>query len=165
MVWSTAQSALYKAVDDYNSCNFGEKKSSKKYCENTPKKCTENPCKDRSDFAKKSSRNSCDNSKLNLRENCHNNSPNFDKKSIDNCRKIHRNFEENLCEKNDKKHEKASSFDAKIDCKRLQNGDFFGVSALFSDRDFVLLAGLIIILMNENVDKKLIFALIFVMLG
>ena len=40
-----------------------------------------------------------------------------------------------------------------------------GIEALLQDKDFVLLAGLILLLMHEKADSKLILALAFVLFG
>lgn len=40
-----------------------------------------------------------------------------------------------------------------------------GIEALLQDRDFVLLAGLTLLLMHEKADSKLIMALAFVLFG
>lgn len=153
MVWSTAQSALYKAVDRFNTSCLGNENS----CNNTPPKNIENCPKNSPNFAG----NSCEKSS----ENCSKNSSNFTG-----------NFGENSSE-NCKKGEKSFNFAKKNDCKRLQNDPKFtakdcknGIFANsppqpFADKDFILLAGLIFILMNENADKKLILALVFVLLG
>lgn len=86
---------------------------------------------------------------------------------------------ENSAEKNDEKHyEKRGVSENKIGCdgmekhfcrgcsemreKKLPSDPF---SRLLSDKDMLLIAGLIFILMHENADKKLIIALAFVLLG
>ena len=210
MVWSTAQSALYKAVDRFNTSSLGNENS----CNNTPEKSIENCSKNSPNFAE----NYCENSGKNCRENSPNFAENFCENSRDNCRENAPNFAENFCEnlrencsksssnfvgnycensgencanfaenfcensgekasENCKKSEKSSDFAEKIGCKRLQNdpkftakdcknGNFANfLSQPFADKDFILLAGLIFILMNENADKKLILALVFVLLG
>ena len=126
MVWNSTQSALYKAVDDFNSsanqceniCENYTEKIPQKFIENNPEKC-----------AQKS------------RENCTEKCTDFEGKK---CEKNARNFCEN-------------------DCKNCPKNDV--VSRLFSDRDFLLVAGLILILMNEKADFKLILALAIVLLG
>lgn len=107
MVWSTAQSALYKAVDDYNS----RENKSENYTENRPQKEPE----------------------------------------------IHA---ENCSENSSKKYTENSS---KKCCQNCPKIDPF--SRIFSDRDLMLIAGLILILLNEKADQKLIFALLFVLLS
>ncbi len=107
MVWSTAQSALYKAVDDFNS----RENESGKYAE----KC---PQKEPGFYAGNSSKKYGENSS---------------KKRVQSCPKN--------CPKNDP------------------------FSRIFSDRDLILIAGLILILLNEKADQKLIFALLFVLLS
>lgn len=195
MVWSTAQSALYKAVDRFNTSSLGNENS----CNNTPEKSIENCSKNSPNFAEnycensgencpKSSSNFAENFCKNSGENCSKSSSNFVgnycENSRENCPKNCANFAENYCEKsgekaseNCKKSEKSSDFAEKIGCKRLQNdpkftakdcknGNFANfLSQPFADKDFILLAGLIFILMNENADKKLILALVFVLLG
>ena len=126
MVWNSTQSALYKAVDDFNSnanqreniCEKYTEKMPQKFSENNPEKC-----------AQKS------------RENCTEKCTDFEGKK---CEKNARNFCENAC-------------------KNCPKNDAF--SGLFSDRDFLLVAGLILILMNEKADFKLILALAIVLLG
>lgn len=111
MVWNTAQSALYKTVDDFNS----RENMSGKYAENCAQKEPEihgEKCGDKS--SKKYSEN-------------------ISKKYCQNCPKS--------CPKNDP------------------------FSRIFSDRDLMLIAGLILILLNEKADQKLIFALLFVLLS
>lgn len=111
MVWNTAQSALYKAVDDFNS----RENQSGKYGENCPQK--------EPDF----------HTQKNNENESKNYSRNSSKKYSQNCPKS--------CQKNDP------------------------FSRIFSDRDFMLIAGLILILLNEKADQKLIFALLFVLLS
>lgn len=202
MVWSTAQSALYKAVDDYNSRGINVKN----YRENTSENCAEN-CNDfREKMPEKSHENCSDNSdnfRRKIPENCFDNSDdfadNFDNLSSknlseksgnfrekfsqspnENCSKNPRNFSENSayfhCE-NSKKCGKTSETAEKNGCKRLQNDANFtakdcknGIFASFAsqpfaDKDFIILAGLIFILMSEKADSKLILALVFVLLG
>lgn len=236
MVWSTAQSALYKAVDDYNSRGINVKN----YRENTSENCAENcnnfrekmpeksreNCSDNSDIFReklcgnnlKNSDDFADNSGGFSRENCIRNSDNFRRKipenrfdnsddfadnfdnlssknlseksgnfrdkfsqsPNENCSKNPRNFSENSgyfhCE-NGKKCGKTSETAEKNGCKRLQNDANFtakdcknGIFASFAsqpfaDKDFIILAGLIFILMSEKADSKLILALVFVLLG
>ena len=129
MVWSTAQSALYKAVDDYNS----------------GVKCGEN-------YRKNIAENNCEKYPKNTSEKC----GNFERK---NCEK----YGEKCSEKNDCKN---LQNDAKFTAKNCKNGIFANsLSQPFADKDFILLAGLIFILMNEKADSKLILALVFVLLG
>lgn len=202
MVWSTAQSALYKAVDDYNSRGINVKN----YRENTSENCAENcnnfrekmpeksreNCSDNSDIFReklcgnnlKNSDDFADNSGGFSRENCIRNSDNFREKFSqspnENCSKNPRNFSENSgyfhCE-NGKKCGKTSETAEKNGCKRLKNDANFtakdcknGIFASFAsqpfaDKDFIILAGLIFILMSEKADTKLILALVFVLLG
>ncbi len=109
MVWSSTQSALYKAVDDFNSCEI----RSEKYREKRGEK-----------FAEKSPEKRCEK----CGENLHGN---FGK----NTRNTQANF--------------------------LRNDP---VSKIFSDRDMLLIAGLILILISEKADTELIMALAFVLL-
>lgn len=202
MVWSTAQSALYKAVDDYNSRGINVKN----YRENTSENCAENcndfrekmpeksreNCSDNSDnFRRKIPENRFDNfddfadnfdnlSSKNLSEKSGNFREKFSQSPNENCSKNPRNFSENSgcfhCE-NGKKCGKTSETAEKNGCKRLQNDANFtakdcknGIFASFAsqpfaDKDFIILAGLIFILMSEKADTKLILALVFVLLG
>ncbi|HCF83220.1 MAG TPA: hypothetical protein DER68_04590, partial [Ruminococcaceae bacterium] len=159
--------------------------------ENSSENCSKNSHNFAGNFCEKSSENcpkkspnfavnSCENSS----ENCPKNSPNFAVNYCENSSENHPknssnftgNFGENSSE-NCKKGEKSFNFAKKNDCKRLQNDPKFtakdcknGIFANsppqpFADKDFILLAGLIFILMNENADKKLILALVFVLLG
>lgn len=48
---------------------------------------------------------------------------------------------------------------------RADNAPSDPISRILSDRDMLLIAGLIFILMRENADKKLILALAIVLLG
>lgn len=176
MVWSTAQSALYKAVDDFNSHGINAEKS----CENTSEKRSENSKNFREKtcekLREKCSKNPCDfddNSDEFLRENCSENPSNFHEKT---CEKSCKNLGNFHCE-NGKKCGKSPDYAEKNDCKRLQNDAKFtakdcknGVFASsashpFADKDFIILAGLIFILMSEKADSKLILALVFVLLG
>lgn len=202
MVWSTAQSALYKAVDNYNSRGINVKN----YRENTSENCAENcndfrekmpeksreNCSDNSDiFRRKIPENRFDNfddfadnfdnlSSKNLSEKSGNFREKFSQSPNENCSKNPRNFSENSgcfhCE-NGKKCGKTSETAEKNGCKRLQNDANFtakdcknGIFASFAfqpfaDKDFIILAGLIFILMSEKADTKLILALVFVLLG
>ena len=202
MVWSTAQSALYKAVDRFNTSCLGNENS----CNITPNNCRENTpyfagnsCENCSKKIPNFAVNSCEKSSENCSKNSSNFTGNFGEKSSENCPKNSPNFAVNSCEnssenhpknssnftgnfgenssENCKKGEKSCDFAKKNDCKRLQNDPKFtakdcknGIFANsppqpFADKDFILLAGLIFILMNENADKKLILALVFVLLG
>lgn len=195
MVWSTAQSALYKAVDDYNSRGINVKN----YRENTSENCAEKCNNFREKMPEKSrencSKNPCDfdaNSDEFSHENCSKNPSNFDDNSDEfsreNRSKNPCNYHEKACEKscknlgyfhceNGKKCGKTSETAEKNGCKRLQNDANFtakdcknGIFASFAsqpfaDKDFIILAGLIFILMSEKADTKLILALVFVLLG
>lgn len=122
MVWSSTQSALYKAVDDFNSGNFS--------CEKREEKFTENSCGKIAD---------------NLREN---HTENSGKKRC-----------ENSCEKCCKK----CGYFSENSHKNCQKTD--PVSRILSDKDMLLIAGLIFILINEKADSNLILALLIVLLG
>ena len=74
MVWSTAQSALYKAVDDYNSRGINVKN----YRENTLENCTENCNNFREKMPEKSRENCSDNSNIFREKLCGNNLKNSD---------------------------------------------------------------------------------------
>ncbi|MGN0669867.1 MAG: hypothetical protein ACI4JZ_04895 [Oscillospiraceae bacterium] len=152
MVWNSTQSALYKAVDDYNSRVISGENCREKYIEKTPEKCTE-----------KVPEKCC--------ENCSKNDVNFDQKFGENCECISREKNAEKCSK------KFANFKEKIDencaekcpkftenfCKNCPKNDTF--SRLFSDKDFLLVAGLILVLLNEKADLKLILALAIVLLG
>lgn len=176
MVWSTAQSALYKAVDDFNSSGTSSENSrkiisekrfenSKYFREKMPEKSRENCSKNPCDFDANSDEFSC--------ENCSKNPCNYHEKA---CEKSCKNSAYFHCE-NGKKCGKTSETAEKNGCKRLQNdanftakdcknGIFTGSSYQpFADKDFIILAGLIFILMSEKADTKLILALVFVLLG
>lgn len=202
MVWSTAQTALYKAVDDYNSRGINVKncrenasgncaENCNNFREKMPEKSREN-CSDNSDIFReklcgnhlKNSGDFADNfdnlSSKNLSEKSGNFRQKFSQSPNENCSKSPRNFSENSgyfhCE-NGKKCGKTSETAEKNGCKRLQNDANFtakdcknGIFASFesqpfADKDFIILAGLIFILMSEKADTKLILALIFVLLG
>lgn len=114
MVYNSSQSALYKAVDRYNSSDFEDVFRSKKCVE---KKIGE-PCqKNTSESAKNGVR--CEK-----------------KIRCDNCPKNRA-----YCKPSDP------------------------ISKIMSDKDMLLIAGLILILINENADKTLILALAIVLLG
>lgn len=141
MVWNSTQSALYKAVDDYNSSVISGENCRENYTEKIPEKhlekCTE-----------KVPEKCC--------ENCSKNDVNFEQKIGENCTK-------KFCEKSSENcTEKCPKFTENF-CKNCPKNDVF--SSLFSDRDFLLVAGLILILMNEKADFKLILALAVVFLG
>lgn len=219
MVWSTAQSALYKAVDDFNSginraekchentaencfekhpencdkkCGNYEQKKCDNFGEKNARKCPEKYGENCSDFEQKNAEKCSENCRDFERKNCDNFSENNAQKHPDNfCEKTQENqsekyrenrsknprfFSENICD-DCQKRQKSRDFAEKTDCKNLQNDAKFtakdcknGIfanspSQLFADKDFILLAGLIFILMNEKADSKLILALVFVLLG
>ena len=156
MVWSTAQSALYKAVDDYNSgvkCGENYRKNiaennCEKYPKNTSEKC--------GNFERKNCGNFKENCAEKYPENSRENCGNFERKNCE-------NYGEKCSEKNDCKN---LQNDAKFTAKNCKTGIFANsISQPFADKDFILLAGLIFILMNEKADSKLILALVFVLLG
>lgn len=129
MVWNSTQSALYKAVDDYNSTVISGGNCRKKLSENSPENCAEKCSKNDVNFEQKIGENRAKKICEKSAENC-----------SENCPKSCENFCKN-CPKND------------------------SLSRLFSDRDFLLVAGLILVLMNEKADFKLILALAIVLLG
>jgi len=91
-------------------------------------------------------------------EKCLKNSGNFHCENGQKCGKSPENAEKNGC----KRLQNDANFTAK-DCK---NGIFANsASQPFADKDFIILAGLIFILMSEKADTKLILALVFVLLG
>ena len=133
MVWNSTQSALYKAVDDYNMSVI----SGENCREKTPEKMPEN-------YAQKMPEK--------ITGNCSKNNCDSEGK---NCA----NFREKCAEKS---AEKSPKFTENV-CKNCPKND--SLSRLFSDRDFLLVAGLILVLMNEKADFKLILALVIVLLG
>ncbi len=160
MVWNSTQSALYKAVDDYNSrVNSGEFYHNN-YTEKMPEinleKCTEkvpeNCMKNSSNFDEKFGENFAEKSFEKCAEKCSKNSVNFEEKFGENNTK---NCRENCTEKCPKFTENF--------CKNCPKNDTF--SRLLSDKDFLLVAGLILVLLNEKADMKLILALVIVLLG
>lgn len=206
MVWSTAQSALYKAVDDFNSRAESSESCRENSPEITPENCRNFERKNRGifddNFGKKSPENTHKNcgefeqkSSDNLSEKFRRKSCDLSDKFCENHRKITDDFRQNSCENRSKnprffsenngenrcekcqKSQNSSDFAEKADCKNLQsdakftakdckNGIFANsASSPLADRDFILLAGLIFILMNEKADSKLILALVFVLLG
>ena len=148
MVWNSTQSALYKAVDDYNSSVISGENHSRNCIENNLEKCTEKVSENCSKIdvnfdqkiGEKSERISC----KKTAENCSKNCANFKEKIDENCTEKCSKFTENLC-------------------KNCPKNDTF--SRLFSDKDFLLVAGLILVLLNEKADMKLILALAIVLLG
>ena len=141
MVWNSTQSALYKAVDDYNSSVISGENHSRNCIENNLEKCTEK-----------------------VSENCSKIDVNFDQKIGENCERIScektaENCSKKFCENS---AEKCPKFNENF-CKNCPKNDPF--SRLFSDRDFLLVAGLILVLLNEKADFKLILALAIVLLG
>ncbi len=68
---------------------------------------------------------------------------------------------------NSPKHETATypSFPNCPNCPRRQNNMQNPLSRLLSDKDMLLIAGLIFLLMKQGADKKLILALTFVLLS
>lgn len=138
MVWQSSQSALYKAVAEYNRGEF-----SKDNFRNCTEKAPENnvQCSDnaensfcRGNIAEKP------------RENC---AGNCEKKRSVN-RKV--NNPTQNCVGNCKK------------CCKKQRGNN-PLSELFADGDFLMIAALIFILYKNGADQKLIIALVFVLLG
>ena len=148
MVWNSTQSALYKAVDDYNSSVISGENYSRNCIENNLEKCTEKVSENCSKIdvnfdqkiSEKSERISC----KKTAENCSKNCANFKEKTAENCTEKCSKFSENFC-------------------KNCPKNDTF--SRLFSDKDFLLVAGLILVLLNEKADMKLILALAIVLLG
>ena len=148
MVWNSTQSALYKAVDDYNSSVISGENHSRNCIENNLEKCTEKVPENCSKIdvnfdpkiGEKSERISCEKTA----ENCSKNCANFKEKIDENCTEKCSKFTENFC-------------------KNCPKNDTF--SRLFSDKDFLLVAGLILVLLNEKADMKLILALAIVLLG
>ena len=148
MVWNSTQSALYKAVDDYNSSVISGENYSRNCIENNLEKCTEKVPENCSKIdvnfdqkiGEKSERISC----KKTAENCSKNCANFKEKIDENCTEKCSKFTENFC-------------------KNCPKNDTF--SRLFSDKDFLLVAGLILVLLNEKADMKLILALVIVLLG
>ena len=148
MVWNSTQSALYKAVDDYNSSVILGEKYTGKIPENNPEKCTEKVPEKCSkidvNFGQKIDENCDHNSREKTAENCSKNCANFKQKNDENCTEKCPRFTEDFC-------------------KNCPKNDTF--SRLFSDKDFLLVAGLILVLLNEKADMKLILALAIVLLG
>ena len=144
MVWNSTQSALYKAVDDYNS----SVKSCENHTENYREKCTEKVPEKCSkigvNFDQKMGENCEQISREKSAENCSKNCANFKEKIAENCTEKCPKFTENFC-------------------KNCPKNDAF--SRLLSDKDFLLVAGLILVLINEKADMKLILALAIVLLG
>ena len=137
MVWNSTQSALYKAVDDYNSTVIPGEKYTENYAEKTPEIHLEN-------HAEK------------MPEKCSKNDVNFEQK-------IGENRAKKICEKSAENcSEKCPKFTENF-CKNCPKNDAF--SRLFSDKDFLLVAGLILVLLNEKADMKLILALAIVLFG
>ena len=95
----------------------------------------------------------------NTAELCSKNCANFKEKTAENCSKNCANFKEKIDENCT---EKCSKFTENF-CKNCPKNDTF--SRLFSDKDFLLVAGLILVLLNEKADMKLILALAIVLLG
>lgn len=136
MVWQSSQSALYKAVAEYNRGEFS-KDNFRNCTEKAPENHAENSfC--RGNIAEKPRENCAD--------NCENNCGK--KRSVN--RKVN-NLTQN-CVGNCKKC-----------CKnRCGNNP---LSELFADGDFLMIAALIFILYKNGADQKLIIALVFVLLG
>ena len=141
MVWNSTQSALYKAVDDYNSSVISGENCRENYAQKIPEK---HPEKCIEKCTEKVPEKCC--------ENCSKNSVNFEEKSAENCSK-------KSCENS---AEKCPEFTENF-CKNCPKNDPF--TRLFSDRDFLLVAGLILVLLNEKADFKLILALAIALLG
>lgn len=118
MVWSSTQSALYRAVDAHNDGNFKGGISHEK-------------------SVSKSVQKSCDFS----------------------CR----NDEENRPEKHPENRSEKNVRNECRGCPKNVRSD--PISRIMSDRDMLLIAGLMYILWRENADRKLILALAFVLLG
>ena len=156
MVWNSTQSALYKAVDDYNSSVISGENYSRNCIENNLEKCTEkvpeNSSKIDVNFEEKFGENHTQNQPEKFTENCSKKNNNFERKF---CEKSEQNYRENCAEKCPKFTENC--------CKNCPKNDPF--SRLFSDKDFLLIAGLILVLLNEKADMKLVLALVIVLLG
>ena len=118
MVWNSTQSALYKAVSDFNNGSISDEKN----CCKTDEKIDEKkPLKDDEKINDKFCEKTCEKCCEKCCKNCANNSQNY-------------------CGKNP-------------------------ISGLFSDSDFMMIAALILILLKNGADQKIIFALIFVLIS
>ena len=144
MVWNSTQSALYKAVDDYNSSVKTGENHCENYTEKTPEKVPEKCSKIGANFDQKMGENCEQISREKSAENCSRNCAYFKEKIGENCTEKCPKFTENFC-------------------KNCPKNDAF--SRLFSDKDFLLVAGLILVLLNEKADMKLILSLAIVLLG
>ena len=150
MVWSTTQSALYNDLSRY----YEDDKKPRRSCENSNNSAQNSPEKCNEKLPEK-----CENK---CPENCGNNYP----------EKCGNKFPEKCPKKHDKKPEKnCEDRDLPVcqncPCNRQTPTDQISkiISDKFSDKDMLLIAGLIFLLMKQGADKKLILALAFVLLS
>lgn len=190
MVWSTTQSALYNDLSRYyedderplknreNSDPF-KTGSVEKNCDELPEKSGDNTPENYYDnshenYCNNSHENCCGNSHEkcgdNTPENCRNNSSEKRRDNLpEKCgNKYPRNFG-NKCGKDPEKDHENKNPTVCPNCPRIRQAPSGQISRLisdkFSDRDMLLIAGLIFLLMKQGADKKLILALAFVLLS
>lgn len=137
MVWSTTQSALYNDLSRY----YEDEKKVPNSQETAPEK-----------FERNIREKTIDNR---LENEC--------EKTCDNECNIH---PETDCDNSPKiEAETHSNFPNCPNCRYRQNNTQNPLSQLFSDKDMLLIAGLIFLLIKQGADKKLILALAFVLLS
>lgn len=72
---------------------------------------------------------------------------------------------EDHCREDENRHRELPCASRCPNCRVCQRRTAAPLSELFSDRDMLLIAGLILILAQQNADKKLILALAFILLS
>lgn len=145
MVWSTTQSALY---DDLRQYFEDEKKPEKPEIFEPQKIC------------EKESENECEKCPENNRKSsCENEPEKCPPKMPEHC--------ENHEEKREPRREKPHCPDRPYcpACQSCQVRAQNPLSNLLADKDMLLIAGLILLLIKQGADQKLILALVFVLLG
>ena len=138
MVYNSAQSALYKAETENGRC-----------CPQRSDRCDFHGEKRGGKFPEKHPENSCE-------KHC-------EKHPENHCDNRH----ENTCDKRPEKRPELPREDPCGDCPKNPRNNRRGnpIDNLFSDKDMMLIAGLILILLSENADNRLIIALAIVLLG
>lgn len=151
MVWKTTQSAFYRAVDTFNN---GEIECENRNVPHSGKCVEKNGCHS----PEKLPGNKCENHRRN-EDICRPDTKAYgcspEKRHENKCEDRRRN--EDTCRPGD--HRTCGCPHCRV-CRRQPAP----ITRMFSDNDMLLIAGLILILMRQNADQKLILALAFVLL-
>lgn len=144
MVWTAGDSPLYKCVERFNNTQKAES------CDETPKACVETKercCGTSSETLIKPEKTQCDNSPGKC---C--------AKEVESCASAQENPQKHNCGTGRKQISSCP--------KDPRNAPFPGnlIQKLTSDHDFMLIAALIVLLLHEKADMKLIAALAFIIL-